>query len=161
VAAAADAYEKAGGVIGDHAEARCARVEKQAELAAKLGNLRKRGVEVANLWNRLGREGTDLAALEKEIDALGAGFERGASLSPGGKAGTAPADVGRGWLKRAVQSPVLGKVAGVTFGAFVIGGLTHRHVRTRRAQGKPTVFDRMWNKSKEWKKKAERLVRRS
>ncbi len=163
------AYEEDGGIIGDLDvpvdEAARARIEKQLELADRLGRLRERSVEVADLWSSLGGEGTDLAALEKEIGALEAGPEREASISPssslGGKAGTAPADVGRGWLKRAVQLPVLGKVAGVTFGAFVIGGLTHRHVRTRRAQGKPTIFDRMWSTSKQWKKKAERLVRRS
>ncbi len=153
VAAAADAYEEAGGVIGDLDapvdEPDRARIKKQTELAGRLGDLRKHDVDVTSLWNRLGRVETDLADLEREIDALGE------------KAGTAPADVGRGWLKRAVQSPVLGKVAGITFGAFVIGGFTHRHVRTRRAQGKPTIFDRMWSTSKEWKKKAERLVRRS
>ena len=172
VADEGDAYEKAGGRIGDldaadehDAEADCVRIEKQTELAGRLGRLRERSVEVADLWNRLGREETDLAVLEKEIAALEAGPERGASISPlpspGGKVGTVPVDVGRGWLKRAVQLPVLGKVAGVTFGAFVIGGFTHRHVRTRRAQGKPTIFDRMWSTSKQWKEKAERLVRRS
>ncbi len=159
------AYEEDGGIIGDLDvpvdEAARARMEKQLELAVRLGRLRERSVEVADLWSSLGGEGTDLADLEKEINALEAGPERGASLSPGGKAGTAPADVGREWLKRAVQLPVLGKVAGVTFGVFVMGGLTHRHVRTRRAQGKPTIFDRMWSTSKQWKEKAERLVRRS
>lgn len=57
------------------------------------------------------------------------------------KAGNAPTS--SGWLKRAVQPHVLGKVAGVTFGVFVIGGLTHRHIEKQRALDKPTVFDRM------------------
>ncbi len=167
-AAVSATYEEAGGVIGDldaadkhEAEADRARIKKKTELAAKLGSLQKCGVDVADLWNSLGCEETDLANLEKEIDALEAGPERGASLSLGGKAGIAPADVSRGWLKKAVQPPVLGKVAGVTFGAFIIGGLTHRHVEKQRALGKPTIFDRMRQWRQQWKEKAERLVRRS
>jgi len=135
---------------GMDAEADRARVEKN-NLAVRLAALKERGIDVANLWNRLGREGTDLADLEKEIASLEAGPERGASLSLGGKAGTVSPSSDRKWWK---PTALFLKVAGPTSLAIITGGyLTRRHVRTRRAQGKPTVFDRA-------KGRAEKFVQR-
>lgn len=59
------------------------------------------------------------------------------------------------------KSPVLRIAAPTSFAAIIIGGyLTRRHVKVQRALGKPTIFDRMWSKSKQWKKRAENLIRR-
>ena len=58
-------------------------------------------------------------------------------------------------------SPVFRIMAPTSLAAIIMGGyLTRRHVQRQRALGKQTVFDRMWSKSKQWAKKAERLVHR-